>query len=143
MFENWAKEPVVQFKQLPQSGSGRFYYRISGNLKTAIGAYNPDRKENEAFLSFSDHFFKEKLNVPEIFLADIDNNVYLQQDLGDVSLFSLLNSGKTEEEIKVLYRQIIDNLPKFQVTGGKHLDYKKCYPRAAFDKQSMMFCMPL
>lgn len=139
MFENWAKEPATQFRQLPQSGSSRSYCRISGDTKTAIGVYNSDRRENEAFLSFSYHFFKEKLHVPEIFHADIDNNVYLQQDLGDITLFSLLNSGKTEEEIKVLYKQIIDNLPKFQITGGKHLDYNKCYPRSAFDKQSMMW----
>ncbi len=139
LFEKWANETVVQIKPLPQSGSSRSYYRIFGNTKTVIGVYNLDRKENEAFLSFSNHFLTQKLNVPEIYVSDIDNNSYLQKDLGDITLFSLLNSDKTENEIKNLYKKIIENLPEFQIIGGKELDYNKCYPRAAFDKQSMMW----
>ena len=139
IFGKWAKETVLQIKQLPLSGSSRNYFRISSNSKTVIGVFNTDCKENEAFLSFSAHFFKQKLNVPKILIADIDKNIYLQEDLGDTTLFSLLNVGIKENEIKNIYKQVIDLLPKFQIIAGKQLDYSKCYPRAAFDKQSMMW----
>jgi aminoglycoside/choline kinase family phosphotransferase len=139
LFEQWAKEAVAEMKPLLQSGSNRSYFRIAGKNKTAIGVYNSDRRENEAFLSFSDHFLQQKLNVPEIYGADIENNIYLQQDLGDSTLFSLLSSLNNEAELRNIYKAVIDKLPVFQIMGGKDLDYKKCYPRAAFDKQSMIW----
>jgi len=49
LFEDWAGEKALKFSPLPESGSYREYYRISGPGKVAIGAYNSDKKENRAF----------------------------------------------------------------------------------------------
>ena len=38
-----------------------------------------------------------------------------------------------------IYKKAIGWLPLFQVKAGKALDYTVCYPRAAFDRQSMMW----
>jgi len=139
LFEKWAKEPANHIEQLPPSGSGRTYYRISGSSGTVIGTYNPDKKENEAFLSFSEHFANLKLNVPKIYKVDKENDIYLQQDLGDKTLFSILNASVPNDYLLSIYRKVIDKLVEFQITAGRHIDYRKCYPRAAFDKQSMMW----
>ena len=57
---------VEKISALPRSGSYREYYRLRGQGKTAIGVYNYDRKENEAFLSFTKHFLANALLVPEV-----------------------------------------------------------------------------
>ena len=67
---------------------------------TAIGVYNTDRKENEAFLSFTRHFLSKGLCVPGILEEDLTQNIYLEEDLGDTTLFSYLSAkGCIDEEI--------------------------------------------
>ncbi len=143
MFEAWAGEDARSFRMLPPSGSYREYYRISGRSKSALGAYNADEKENIAFLSFSDHFKSKGLPVPEIYSVDLENNIYLHQDLGDVTLYSFLQGlrkGKDfPDELLCFYKKTIKKLLCFQINGGDGLDFDKCYPRHAFDRQSMLW----
>jgi hypothetical protein len=35
------------------------------------------------------------------------------------------------------YRKVVAELPRFQVEAGRDLNYKVCYPRASFDRQSI------
>ncbi|MBN2758032.1 MAG: phosphotransferase, partial [Bacteroidales bacterium] len=78
-----------------------------------------------------------------IFASDIENNIYLQEDLGDVTLFSYIESVRTgvefSEELINIYKKVIDGLINFQINGAKDFNYSFCYPRNAFDKQSMMW----
>ncbi len=143
IFNDWSDEKVEQITTLPSSGSYRQYFRIKGRDKTAIGVFNKDIKENEAFFSFTKHFLKNNLNVPEIYSVSPDNKIYLIKDLGDTTLFSIVlqqqkKSGFSEDIIE-LYKKTINELPKFQITAGKGIDYSRCYPRPAFDKQSMLW----
>jgi len=143
MFEMWSGEEARSFVMLPPSGSYREYYRITGRTKTAMGAFNSDKKENIAFLEFSKHFKNKGLPVPEIYQVDLDNNVYLQEDLGDVTLYGFLQGIRKGEdfpdELLCFYKKTIKQLIRFQIAGGEGLDYTKCYPREAFDKQSMLW----
>ena len=143
LFEKWAGETAKTLSKLPQSGSDREYYRISGSTKTAIGVYNSDSKENRAFLSFTKHFSNYKLNVPIILQEDIANNIYLENDLGDETLFGFLSNERKATEFpdsaKIPYKKILKELPKFQITASEGLNYSVCYPRVKFDKQSMMW----
>ncbi|MBN1638754.1 MAG: phosphotransferase [Ignavibacteriales bacterium] len=145
IFEKWASEKVIKFIPLPPSGSYREYYRIKSKTKTVIGAFNPDRKENIAFLIFSKHFYKKKLNVPQIYAEDLDNDIYLQEDLGDETLFSYLTRvykrGIFPQQLIDKYKEVIEELPKFQIIASKDLNYTVCYPRDSFDRQSMHWDM--
>ena len=38
-----------------------------------------------------------------------------------------------------VYKRVLLDLPKLQITAGQGIDYNYCYPRAAFDEQSMMW----
>lgn len=143
MYENWAEEKVLTITPLPPSGSDRLYFRIVGKNKTAIGAFNPDTKENRAFFTFSRHFFKKGLAVPEIYGIADNEEVYLQQDLGDMGLLQFLNEHRKGEvfpdEALPLYKKAVAQLAHFQIKGGEGLDYSVAYPRAEFDKQSMLW----
>ncbi len=141
MFERWAGEKAKSFTPLPAHGSDRKYFRIRGKSKSAIGVFNPDMKENIAFLTFSKHFRSLNLNVPEIYSQELDKNIYLEQDLGDTTLFSFLTEIRQKEgfsnRIIDMYRKVVAYLPRFQIEANKGLDYSVCYPRASFDRQSM------
>ena len=143
IFGRWAGEKSITITALPAHGSYRRYYRIIGASKQAIGVYNEDIKENVAFLSFSKHFLKHGLKVPEIYDQELDKNIYLEEDLGDETLFSFLTKEREKESfstaLKNQYKKVIGALPRFQVTAGKDIDYSVCYPRSSFDRQSMMW----
>ena len=143
LFTNWSGEKAESFKALSASGSYRHYYRIKGKTGQAIGVYNQDRKENKAFFTFTEHFRNNGLNVPDVYEKNIDEGIYLLQDLGDITLFSLLTENKhkdsTRKKVIEFYKQSLEELIKFQVVAGKDLDYSVCYPRASFDRQSMQW----
>ncbi len=126
---------------LPFSGSDRRYYRLVYGDSSAIGAWNPVKEENSAFLHFTKHFLLNGLHVPAIYGEDTENDVYLLEDLGNTSLFSLVIGQPADaalpQEIVRLYRKSLKELVRFQVTAGKGLDYNYCYPNPAFGARSM------
>lgn len=143
LFKEWSGEEILQISQLPRSGSDREYIRIKGKTKSVIGTYNPDKKENNAFLNFSKHFLSEGLNVPEIYSEVPKDNIYIQEDLGNTTLFGYLSKvyvdGIFPKQLIEIYKRILTELPRFQIEGSKNLDFSVCYPRSSFDKQSMMW----
>jgi aminoglycoside/choline kinase family phosphotransferase len=143
LYKKWNGQQPHKIEQLPVHGSYRKYYRIFGINTTAIGAHNEDKSENIAFLTFSRHFYSEGLAVPEIYAESLDDDIYLEEDLGDTTLFSYLtdikNKGGFSDQIIRMYEKVIEILPSFQVAANRNLDYSVCYPRHSFDKQSMMW----
>lgn len=128
---------------LPQTASNRKYYRMATSKISLIGAFNPDVKENQAFISFSHTFASLGLKVPEMLSVSDDFTTYLQTDIGDETLFSFLQKKRVSQifpaSVIDKYKQVLTELPRFQTLGGENIDFTKCYPRAAFDKQSMMW----
>jgi aminoglycoside/choline kinase family phosphotransferase len=124
-------------------GSNRRLFRLHGAAGTAIGVHGPDQPENRAFLSFSRSFRAAGLPVPEIYGEDAAAGVYLEEDLGDLTLFDLLVSGRTGSSLDAAtigaYREALRLLPRFQIEAGRVLDYSVCHPRASFDRQSMLW----
>jgi len=144
LFKDHFKEEVTDLTPLAAHGSNREYFRITNSNRSIIGSKNQDRLENEAFISFSKHFKSKGLAVPEIFAEKLDDNIYLQQDLGNETLFDYLlrvRKGKKEfpDELLKAYEKVVERLPEFQIKGGQGLDYSKSYPHHSFDSQSMMW----
>jgi aminoglycoside/choline kinase family phosphotransferase len=131
------------FEPLKADGSARRLFRMAGGGRTVIGAFGPDKLENRAFLEFSRHFRAEKLPVPEIYAEDQPQGVYLEEDLGSTTLFDHLcaerkGSGMPAPALAA-YKKVMEWLPKFQAQVSRGLDLKYCYPRAGFDRQSIMW----
>jgi len=143
IFLKWNGSKADFIQKLPQTASYREYYRISYNGNTVIGVLNEDKKENEAFLSFSKTFEGLNLNVPKVLAIDLDSNVYLLSDLGDATLYSIIHSKKhdyaSSPELIELYKKALEQLQKFQIVADKKIDYNYCYPRAKFDRQSILW----
>ena len=143
LFEQHFHSPVerVQPLQGQLGGSGRKIIRLSGEKLSAIGILYEVREENVAFLEFSRHFRRRGLPVPEIYAEDLSHGAYLQEDFGSTTLFEFLsdhrNGATIAPEAVEAYRKVVAVLPRFQVEAGRDLNYKVCYPRASFDRQSI------
>jgi aminoglycoside/choline kinase family phosphotransferase len=143
LYEKWAGEDSTDVELLPASGSYRRYYRIKSRHKHALGAYYESPHENKAFIELTRYFKEHGLNVPEVYLISEDYNAYLLQDLGDVVLFNHINGIKEKhgfnDELIGIYKNVIDELIKFQIIAGKDVDYSVCYPSGDFDTQAYMW----
>ncbi len=141
LFLNWAPEKGIEILPLPQAGSYRQYYRITGQQKHAIGVYSPDKSETTAFLTFTNHFRQLGLQVPEIYASDPENDCYLISDLGNMSLLDHLELNRTggipSDETYEFYRLAIAELPRFQVDACRDMNFSVCYPSGEFDGRAM------
>src|SRR5271167_395177 len=143
LFEHHFRSPVEQTQPLhgELGGSERRIVRLTGEQHSAIGVLHDVREENVAFLEFSRHFRRCNLPVPEIYAEDLAHGAYLEEDLGDTTLFEFLSAHRAGDsiapEVEETYRKVVAVLPRFQIEGGRDLNYKVCYPRASFDRQSI------
>jgi aminoglycoside/choline kinase family phosphotransferase len=143
LFEQTFQHPPEEVKPLQGQlgGSGRAIVRLTGGARTAVGIVYPVREENVAFLEFSRHFRRHGLPVPEIYGEALNEGAYLEEDLGDTTLYEFLSENRSSETIAPAvveaYRKVVAALPRFQVEAGRDLNYKVCYPRASFDRQSI------
>jgi aminoglycoside/choline kinase family phosphotransferase len=131
----------VQPLQGQLGGSGRKIVRLSDEKESAIGILYNIREENVAFLEFSRHFRSHGLPVPEIYEEALDDGAYLEVDLGDLTLFDFLSKNREGDKIdpRVIetYRKVVTILPRFQIEAERDLNYRVCYPRGSFDRQSI------
>jgi aminoglycoside/choline kinase family phosphotransferase len=145
LFEQHFHSPVVRVQPLQGQlgGSGRNIIRLSDGQHSAVGIIYGVREENNAFLEFSRHFRRHRLPVPEIYAEDLKQDAYLEEDLGDLTLFDFLSNHRSGENIYPAvietYRKVLEILPRFQIEAGRDLNYKVCYPRASFDRQSIIW----
>ncbi len=143
LFEQHFHAPAerVQPLQGELGGSGRIIVRLAGQGATAIGILYDGREENAAFITFSRHFRRHGLPVPEIYAEDISHGAYIEEDLGDTTLFQFLSRNRAGQTIAPLvvdaYRLTVAVLPRFQIEAGRDLNYAVCYPRDSFDRQSI------
>ena len=141
--EHFGAEPV-SVREIGADGSNRTYIRLIGPAEErAIGAIGPDPEENRAFLSFTRTLRGAGFPVPELYETDEAASVWLEEDLGDVTLFAALEEardregGTFPESMIPTYRKVLALLPRLQLEGGRIIDFGVAYPRSAFDEQSI------
>src|SRR6266700_1896397 len=143
LFERRFNSTVARVQPLQGhlGGSGRKIIRLADENRSVIGVLYDVREENVAFLEFSRHFRKHALPVPEIYAEDLSQGAYLEEDLGDTTLFDYLSANRSGDDVAPeaieAYRKVIGLLPRFQIEAGRDLNYKVCYPRGSFDRQSI------
>ncbi len=145
LFEAFAGAEPAAVSVVAADGSARSYHRLTApDGRTVIGGAGPEPEENTAFWSFSRAFRGIGLPVPEIYAVDEASGTWLMEDLGDTTLFAALESARRDDggfpEVMLdTYRKVVAALPRFQVEGHRVADYSVAYPRAAFDRQSILW----
>ena len=146
LFVEWHGESPADVRPVAADGSTRRYWRLTAADGTsAVGAHGPDPSENRAFLSYSRTLRDLELPVPEVYGADEGVGVWLLEDLGDTTLFDAIKEARAPgsdafpDAVLPLYRRVLEILPRFQVEGGERINFRRAYPRAAFDRQSILW----
>lgn len=142
LYQSYTGEAPTSIEPLPGAGSNRKYFRLKGK-ESLIGVYGTSTEENRAFIYMARHFSQKGLPVPRILAESPDQSVYLQDDLGDTSLFQLIKQGResgnfSDEETNILKRTI-RLLPQIQFEGSKEMDFSYCYPLATFNRRSVLW----
>ena len=114
-------------------------FRLSSKNQSAVGTYSKDVLENETFIHHTKHFHKKKISVPQVYIVSDDKQFYLQQDLGDVSLYSLIKQNGINDVVKNYLKEVLKQLAYLQIKGAEDFDFNKCYPIQEFDKSSMFW----
>ncbi len=125
-------------RKLPPSGSDRIYFRVQSAGTSYIATYGRNVRENQTFVYFSEHFGHCGCPVPRILATNEENTIYLQEDLGVVSLLNKLDElGRTDETL-LLFRQALRALAHLQICGDNRLDYSRCITSREFGKGAIM-----
>src|SRR2546425_6163644 len=125
LFEQHFHVPVGRMQPLQGDlgGSGRKVIRLASEKSSAIGILYDVREENVAFLEFSRHFRRHGLPVPEIYAEDLSQGAYLEEGLGDTTLFEFLSRNRTGENIAPqvveVYRKVVAVLRSEERRVGK------------------------
>ena len=125
-------------QKIPQSGGDRVYFRIIQGEQSWIATYSLNIKESETFIYFADHFYEKGLPVPKVLAISADKTIYLQQDLGRVSLLDVLEKEGKTDHVFSLFKKSLTALAKLQVHGGAGLNYDKCLTSKEFGKHSIL-----
>lgn len=142
LYKNYTGSEPEKITELPASGSNRRYFRLTGS-QSLIGAVGTCKEENEAFIYMADHFAGKNLPTPRVLGVAPDRMSYIQEDLGDLSLFNAIEKGRLTRSFgpdeKELLVKTIRLLPDIQFAGAMGMDFKHCYPAEEFDVRSILW----
>lgn len=143
LFLQHTGEDAQTCKALTPAGSNRRYYRLAAGKNSAIGVVGTSLRENEAFFAIATQLRNKGVNVPEVYAISDDRLCYLQQDLGDISLFDLLmkaqlKGGYGPEEMELL-RKVMFLLPEIQWSGAEDFDFTCCYPSESLNRRGIQW----
>ena len=138
LFEEEVRFPVTGIEKIPQSGSDRIYFRVFTADTSYIATYGKNVRENETFIYFTRHFRSCGSPVPQILAVNSDKTIYIQEDLGNISLLDKLDELGYSDEVYALFQLSLRQLAHLQIKGDRGLDYNQCITSQEFGRQAIM-----
>jgi aminoglycoside/choline kinase family phosphotransferase len=114
------------------------YFRIILGNQSWIATYNLNCKENQTFIYFAHHFNEKGMPVPKVLAVNEQQTVYLQEDVGTISLLDVLEKEGKTEAVFLLFQKSLTALAQLQIEGAKGLDYNRCITSKYFGKHSIL-----
>ncbi len=147
LYKQYFGAEPAEIKLLNGAGSNRKYYRMfpaDKSQETVVGVIGTSVEENKAFCSLANLFKARKLYVPTVYAVSDDFSCYLQEDLGDTSLFDYIkngreNGGNYDEMETLMVELVIRELVQMQMFMDSPYVFKQCYPMEEMDRNSVMF----
>jgi len=140
LFKKCFYETPLSIKRITGGVSGRIIFKIQSRNYICIGVHNARLEENRAFIQFSKAFLGKGLRVPQIYCVSDNNEYYLEEFLGDSSLYELTSRNTISKRDKLkLYKRALSDLAEFQIKGKGAVDYKYCYETKEFNKKQIYF----
>ena len=143
LFEKVTGRRAASVVKLSGDGSNRSYYRMCAGDVSLIGAVGTCVEENSAFVSMSERFIACGVDAPRVLAVSACGLCYVQEDLGDVSLFAYMKESREagcfiDKDVDMLCR-VMSVLPRIQFDVAAGFDFSKCYPVAQFDRRTVMW----
>lgn len=140
--ECFGMEPASVVK-LCGDGSNRTYYRLAAGELSAIGVVGVSVEENRAFIAIAKAFAECGIAAPRVLAVSGDSLSYLQNDLGDETLFASMKSSResgsfSQKDVDMLCK-VMSALPHIQYKVPACFDFSISYPYGEFDKRSVMW----
>ena len=130
--------PPDTITALPVSGSDRRYFRLALGKQAAIATVNANTAENNSFFYFTELFRKHEIPVPEVYRIAKDRRAYLQQDVGQTSLFDILLEEGLTDRVKKLYIESLRQLARVQWIAGREANFNQCFSTNKFNEDAIM-----
>ena len=153
LYKKIFKANPEHISELKAHSSEHKLFRLSSKNFSCLGVFNENSKENIAFVKFTEFFRKAKLPVPEVYIVSGDNKYYLEEDLGNLSLFDFIKKfNKTRaKKVNKYYETALNDLIEFQIKGREVIDFKYCYQTKKFGYKQIYidlkkfedYCLPL
>ena len=128
--------------RLTGDGSNRVYFRIIGDVPV-MAAVGTSVEENRAFVALSKAFIEADVAAPEVLAVSDDELCYLQEDLGDLTLYGALSAAREKGVFEAcdtgLLCRVMSQLPKIQFAVPSHFDFSYCYPVSDFNERTVMW----
>ncbi|MCF6177447.1 MAG: phosphotransferase [Victivallaceae bacterium] len=111
----------AEISSLPEAGSARRFYRIFTPQRSAVLVISDEADADfEHFVDYGRFMNGIEFPTPDIYKTCSDEYTILVEDLGNVTLYGKVKNSDSDDEIKTLYRLVIDRLVDFQWNGTKH-----------------------
>lgn len=130
---------------LTPDGSTRRFFRVHARDGTTAVAVLPPpgdaaaMREARAAWKIGRHLAGRDVPVPAPYGFDPGTGLFLCEDLGDRRLHDvLLAAAPGDERIRALYRQVVTELARMQVLGGRGLDPSWCWQGSRYDRALML-----
>ena len=135
-----------QIEPLSPDGSDRLYYRITGPgipsfiAVDATGCRTRDRdsglSQNNTFRTIQQHLENLNFPVPAYLAADsAEEDIYLLQDLGDVTLHNFIKQHGWHHQSIALYKNVILLLLDLQVEAARGFKPEWAYAGGFYDHE--------
>lgn len=139
---------AIDMSPLAESGSNRKYYRIKdlSGSREVVAVYNEDVAENEAFISIDEALLRGGIRVPQIIAVSDDKKAYLQENLGDTSLYDLIKSHRDALDdtalaasLNMLLDDAMRQLARLHWHASTYIDFSHCYPVESMTARDIMW----
>lgn len=124
------RKDIDAVMKIKADASERKIYRLRVGNNTYAGIYNENVGENTAFINFTNTFIELGLRVPVVLSSSEDKLFYIEQDLGDNTLFSLQCE---RSELLNYHKAALSDLMRFQIEAKDVIDYNYCHQTRQFD----------
>lgn len=133
-FSQYINTNDFKWMELPQSGSSRKNFIAKTPKNTFVVTENHHLLENESFFYFSEIFSNLKLNTPQIFKISEDRTIYIQEFLGENTLFQIIENEGLNKRVKTLVEKTLLQLFNLQNATKSCIDYSKTFEYETYDE---------
>jgi len=137
------KEHKINLIRLKGDGSDRRWFRLASEKYSLILADHGIRKElsvteADSFIAIGIHLLGRGLPVPEIILHDSFSGLVFLEDLGDMNFQTVIQGAKSQSEIILWYKTLIDLLIKMSLDGGSGFDVSWTYQTPCYTEELIL-----